>query len=79
MFVFNGNPANSELVSRILQEVSQPILTMIKTWMIEGEINDPFSEFFVEMDPSVPDERLWNDKYRMNIQMIPSFLTNSLA
>jgi len=48
MYVFNGNPANREFVSRILKEVSQPVLTMIKTWMIEGEINDPFAEFFVE-------------------------------
>lgn len=52
---------------------------MIKTWMIEGEINDPFQEFFVEQDLNVPDERLWNEKYKMNIQMIPSFLTYSLA
>ena len=27
--------------------------------MIEGEINDPFGEFFVEMNPSIGDEKLW--------------------
>lgn len=52
---------------------------MIKVWMIEGEINDPYREFFVEMDPSVPDEKLWTEKYRMNYVMIPTFLTNGLA
>ena len=33
---------------------------MIKTWMIEGEINDPFSEFFVTTDPNVPDDWNWS-------------------
>jgi gamma-tubulin complex component 3 len=52
---------------------------MIKTWMIEGEINDPFKEFFVEMDPLVSDDKLWTEKYKINYIMIPSFLSNSLA
>ena len=52
---------------------------MIKTWMIEGEINDPFREFFVDTDPNVPDEKLWTSKYSLNYIMIPSFLSNELA
>ena len=44
--------------------------------MIEGEINDPFREFFVEMDLSVPDNMLWIKKYKLNYIMIPSFLSN---
>jgi gamma-tubulin complex component 3 len=52
---------------------------MIKTWMIEGEINDPFREFFIDTDPNVPDEKLWTEKYSLNYIMIPSFLSNELA
>jgi hypothetical protein len=33
---------------------------MIKTWMIEGEINDPYDEFFVTIDPNTPDDKLWS-------------------
>ncbi len=47
--------------------------------MIEGELNDPYEEFFVTMDQSVPDSKLWTKKYQLNYQMIPSFLTNELA
>jgi hypothetical protein len=43
--------------------------------MLEGEIQDPFGEFFVQMDSSVPDEKLWTKKYSLNYIMIPSFLT----
>jgi gamma-tubulin complex component 3 len=52
---------------------------MIKQWMIEGDINDPFEEFFVEINPLTTDEKLWTEKYRLNYIMIPSFLTNQLA
>ena len=52
---------------------------MIKTWMIEGEINDPFNEFFVDTDPNTPDDKLWKSKYTLNYIMIPSFLSNELA
>ena len=78
-FTMNGSPSTQQFINRILKEVSAPILSMIKTWMIEGEINDPFREFFVDTDPNVPDERLWTQKYSLNPIMIPSFLTNDLA
>ena len=78
-YVLNGSPSTKQFISRILKEVSSPILNMIKQWMIEGEINDPFQEFFVEVDPVVPDDKLWTEKYKLNYIMIPSFLTNALA
>jgi gamma-tubulin complex component 3 len=78
-FTMNGSPNTMHFVNRILKEVSAPILSMIKTWMIEGEINDPFREFFVDTDPNVPDDKLWTQKYSLNPIMIPSFLTNELA
>src|SRR5882724_8194589 len=78
-YVLNGSPSTKQFISRILKEVSAPILTMIKSWMIEGEINDPFREFFVEMDPIVGDDKLWTEKYKLNYIMIPSFLSNELA
>jgi gamma-tubulin complex component 3 len=78
-FVLNGSPTTKFFISRILKEVSSPILTMIKSWMLEGEINDPFEEFFVQTDPSVSDANLWMEKYRLNYVMIPTFLTNDLA
>jgi gamma-tubulin complex component 3 len=47
--------------------------------MIEGDINDPFGEFFVEINPLTTDDKLWTEKYKLNYIMIPSFLTNQLA
>ena len=78
-FAMNGSPSTRQFIHRIHKEVSAPILTMIKTWMIEGEINDPFREFFVDTDVNVPDDKLWTQKYSLNYIMIPSFLSNELA
>jgi len=56
IFVLNGSPQIRVFISRLLKEVSTPILSMIKSWMLEGEINDPFDEFFVKMDPELRDD-----------------------
>ena len=40
-YVLNGSPSTKNFVSKILKGVSAPIITMIKSWMLEGEINDP--------------------------------------
>ena len=52
---------------------------MIQQWMLQGEINDPYLEFFVETDPLDTDDKLWTHKYKLNYIMIPAFLTNKLA
>lgn len=78
-YVLHGAPGTKVLLSRLLKEASAPILTMIKTWMIEGDLSDPFHEFFVSMDPNVPDHLIWTRKYNLKMEMIPSFLTSDLA
>ena len=46
-YVLNGSPSTRSFIGRILREVCAPILSMIKQWMIEGDLNDPHQEFFV--------------------------------
>ncbi len=78
-FMLTGSPQTKQFISRIIKEVSSPILTMIQQWMLQGEINDPYFEFFIETDYTVTDDRLWTHKYKLNYIMIPTFLTNQLA
>ena len=50
--------------------------------MIEGELNDPYKEFFVEdLTIQMEDNRkLWTERYRLNHIMVPSgLLSNELA
>ena len=78
-FALTGSPQTRHLVTRIIKEVTSPILAMIKEWMLDGEINDPYQEFFIEQNPLVSDDKLWTDKYKLNYIMIPSFFSNCLA
>jgi hypothetical protein len=41
-YALNGSPGIKEFILNLLRESSAPLLTMIKTWMIEGELNDPY-------------------------------------
>lgn len=47
--------------------------------MLEGEINDPYQEFFIEQNPLTPDDKLWLEKYKLNYIMIPAYFSNDLA
>ena len=45
-----GTPICQKYIKNILQETVEPILKMIEVWMIQGELKDPYQEFFVSID-----------------------------
>ena len=48
----HGDPLIHEKVGIILAEVSVPFFSILSQWIFEGELNDPFLEFFVtDMKP----------------------------
>ena len=38
---------------------------MIRRWVLEGELDDVYEEFFISADLSVGDEGLWRDCYKV--------------
>ena len=52
---------------------------MLQSWIYEGELEDPFEEFFVGCDQTVEEEDLWQHKYFMRTDMQPSFISALLA
>lgn len=73
-FTIHGDPDSSLFVSKLTKQLCVPLLDMIRCWIFDGELRDEVGEFFVAMDPTVPDERLWLDKYSLNHTMVPSFI-----
>ena len=47
--------------------------------MVEGQLEDPFHEFFIAAEHKVSDEEMWHSKYRIDSTLLPSFINNSLA
>ncbi|SPO36125.1 related to Spindle pole body component alp6 [Pseudozyma flocculosa] len=55
-YTFNGDPFIRKFTSQLLDEVSRPFFHSLSLWIYEGELEDPFDEFFVELnsDPRRP-------------------------
>ncbi|ORX55582.1 hypothetical protein DM01DRAFT_1334976 [Hesseltinella vesiculosa] len=75
----HGDPFFRQFITDMLQKVSKPFYDMLRRWIAEGELDDPFEEFFVATDPTVSEEELWQRKYSIREDMLPSFISNNLA
>jgi len=49
-YTFNGDPFIRKFTARLLEEVSKPFLNALSRWIHEGELQDPFQEFFVQLN-----------------------------
>ncbi|KAI8367323.1 Spc98 family-domain-containing protein [Blakeslea trispora] len=75
----HGDPFIKTYLINMLQVVSRPFYDMLERWVYEGELNDPYDEFFVACDPSVSEDELWQHKYALREDMLPSFFSKELA
>ncbi|EEF30048.1 gamma-tubulin complex component 3 [Ricinus communis] len=74
----HGDPLVHEFMRNLLQRVCSPLFEMVRSWVLEGELEDLFAEFFVVGQP-VKAESLWREGYRLHAGMLPSFISPSLA
>ncbi|KAF8591500.1 gamma-tubulin complex DGRIP91/SPC98 component [Ramaria rubella] len=49
----NGDPFVRKFTDQLLEEVSKPFFFMLQKWLFSGELQDPFSEFFVALNPDL--------------------------
>ncbi|XP_026323819.1 gamma-tubulin complex component 3 homolog isoform X2 [Hyposmocoma kahamanoa] len=78
-FVRHGDERVSTLARRLLTALTYPLLLMLTRWLLHGEIDDPYHEFFIESRSGVPIDRMWHDKYRVREWMVPSFMSREQA
>ncbi|XP_077240997.1 spindle pole body component 98 [Tasmannia lanceolata] len=74
----HGDPMVQEFMKRLLRRVCSPLFEMVRSWVLEGELDDMFAEFFVLGQP-VKAESLWREGYLLHAGMLPAFITQSLA
>ncbi|CAO3613996.1 unnamed protein product [Mucor hiemalis] len=75
----HGDPFIRKYLTDMLKIVSRPFYEMLVRWVYEGELDDPYGEFLVACDPTVSEEDLWQNKYFMRDDMLPSFLSKELG
>ncbi|KAH0553598.1 gamma-tubulin complex component 3 [Cotesia glomerata] len=78
-FSHHGDPKVKKLVNRILSSVCEPLYNMLIRWINDGELDDPFQEFFIEARTDVTGDRMWHEKYHVRDAMVPTFITKSQA
>ncbi|KAL1920763.1 uncharacterized protein VTP21DRAFT_11398 [Calcarisporiella thermophila] len=79
MYGKHGDPFIQSSTVLFLTEVSKPLYEMLERWVYEGELVDPFNEFFIGEHPEVADEELWQKKYFMREEMLPGHISPALA
>ncbi|KAI5063621.1 hypothetical protein GOP47_0022168 [Adiantum capillus-veneris] len=78
MHAQHGAPIVRSIMARLLIRVCSPLFEMVRRWVLEGELDDLYEEFFVVGQP-VKAEALWREGYRLQSSMLPSFIPESLA
>ncbi|GAA6006006.1 hypothetical protein JCM10207_007304 [Rhodosporidiobolus poonsookiae] len=52
-YTSNGDPFISSFSSRMLQTLSVPFFATLSSWIYDGELRDPYDEFFVALNPAL--------------------------
>ncbi|EGC40872.1 spindle pole body component [Histoplasma capsulatum var. duboisii H88] len=82
----HGDPFVGAFAERLLAHVTRPFYGMLRQWIYDGELSDPYREFFVvepEVRPSVDPRRVatsvWDDKYKLDDDLVPTIMTPEFA
>ncbi|RAL15442.1 tubulin gamma complex associated family protein [Aspergillus homomorphus CBS 101889] len=82
----HGDPFVCAFAEKLLVHVTRPFYNMLRLWIYDGELSDPYKEFFVvepEFRPNTDPRRIatsvWEDKYKLDDEMVPSIITQDFA
>ena len=84
----HGDPFVRAFAERMLSQVTKPFYGMLRQWIYNGELSDPYHEFFVTESESTDlgdDPRraaatsVWEEKYKLDESIVPSIITSDFA
>jgi gamma-tubulin complex component 3 len=82
----HGDPIVGAFAERLLTPVTRPFYDILRHWIYDGELSDPYLEFFVQLKPTEAiaktkggSTNVWDEKYEMSHAMIPSIITLEFA
>lgn len=78
-FSYHGDAVVKNLVKRVLESVCNPLYNMLMRWIADGELDDPYKEFFIQACADVGGDRMWHEKYQVRNSMVPSFISKAQA
>lgn len=87
----HGDPYVGAFAERLLAHVTRPFYDMLRQWIYDGELADPYLEFFVseQSEDEIANTNgdgqkggatsVWEDKYKLDDRMIPTIITEEFA
>lgn len=84
----HGDPFVAGFAERLLVHVARPFYDMLRHWIYDGELVDPYHEFFVaendpnlkaDIDPRRVATSIWEDKYKLEEELVPSIISADFA
>ena len=79
----HGDPVVAAFAERLLGGFTTPFYDLLRHWIYDGELSDPYLEFFVReqspKDALKAKGNVWEDKYELAEEMIPSIITQDFA
>jgi gamma-tubulin complex component 3 len=85
-FTAHGDPYIRTFAHKLLTKITKPWYEMLKTWIYEGQLKDPFEEFFVRQGGG--DKRYtsntsksfaWEGKYFLEKSLVPGFIGDQVS
>lgn len=82
----HGDPVVAAFAERLLVGFTRPFYDFLRRWIYDGELSDPYLEFFVRQQTASRNlgkgktaGNVWEDKYEIDKDMIPSIITEDFA
>ncbi|KOB85196.1 hypothetical protein PFDG_00525 [Plasmodium falciparum Dd2] len=68
-----------KIYKKILQRCIKPVNEILKHWIEYGVLKDKYNETFIASNKIVNSEEIWLNKFYLNVNKIPLFLSFSIA
>jgi gamma-tubulin complex component 3 len=75
----HGDPLVHEFVQRLLKKLTSPFYNMVHDWIYQGELQDPYNEFFIAQNDDTDMESQWKSKFSLRESMLPTYIPYVLA
>ncbi|XP_050527568.1 gamma-tubulin complex component 3-like [Daktulosphaira vitifoliae] len=77
-FAFCANPFLRQMAINMIKIATRPLMMMMCHWMVDGELLDPYDEFFISQRPGITNFDMWNNRYEIRESMVPAFFTKDI-
>lgn len=94
-FTAHGDPYVRNFAHKLLMQITRPWYEMLKTWIYEGQLQDPFQEFFVREAEGATESKgkytsypssavagklsAWEGRYVLEDSLVPGFIGEQVA